>query len=345
MKRDIANWTRTCTDCQQSKIHRHVKAPLQAFPAPDARFDSIHVDIVGPLPPSRGFTHLFSCVDRYTRWPEAIPMTEATAESCARALLSGWVARFGVPTTLTSDQGRQFESNLWKAFTNLLGATRTRTTAYHPQANGLVERFHRHLKEGLKARLTGSNWADELPIVLLGVRSSFKEDLSCTSAELVYGTTLRLPGDFFSPLSSVEDPSSFVERLRRSMQKQRFLPSKWHGSTHSFVPAGLNSASHVFVRRDAHKPPLTRPYTGPFRVLDRGEKHFPLDISGRQVVVSIDRLKPANLEHAVPCQVEPPKEQQVEPAHASNPPTPSTTSTRTGRTARPPARLQDYVCD
>ena len=167
MKRDIANWTRACPECQQSKIQRHVKAPLQVFPVPDSRFDYVHIDIVGPLPPSKGYAYLFTCIDRYTRWPEAIPMIDATAESCASAFLSGWVSRFGVPTTITSDRGQQFESNLWKALMNLLGTTRNRTTSYHPQANGMVERFHRHLKSGLTAKLKDGNWVDELPVVLL----------------------------------------------------------------------------------------------------------------------------------------------------------------------------------
>ena len=91
-------------------------------------------------------------------------MTDATAKSCAAAFLSGWIPRFGVPVTITTDQGAQFESQLWKALMHLLGKKRNRTTAYHPQANGLVERFHRHLKSSLKARLTSGNWVEELPI-------------------------------------------------------------------------------------------------------------------------------------------------------------------------------------
>ena len=144
----------------------------------------------------------------------------------------------------------------------VLGTQRNRTTAYHPQANGLVERFHRHLKSSLKARLTNGNWVEELPIVLLGIRTTLKEDLSCTAAEMVYGTTLRLPGDFFS-IPTEEDPSTLVSRLRTTMQSQEFLPPKWHGTHATYIPSDLHKATHVYVRRDAHAPPLTRPYDGP----------------------------------------------------------------------------------
>ena len=147
---------------------------------------------------------------------------DATAESCAQALLTGWISRFGVPVTITSDQGRQFESGLWSELMKLLGIQRHRTTAYHPQANGLVERFHRHFKEGLKARMAGNNWVNELPIVLLGIRTTLKEDLSCSSADLVYGTTLRLPGDFFTA-PTIMDPTSFVSQLRHTIQSQQFI--------------------------------------------------------------------------------------------------------------------------
>ncbi len=100
---------------------------------------------VGPLPPSRGFTYLLTCIDRFTRWPEALPLSAITAEAVAQAFISGWVACFGVPSTIVTDRGRQFESNMWNALMSLLGSKRARTTAYHPQSNGMVERFHRQL--------------------------------------------------------------------------------------------------------------------------------------------------------------------------------------------------------
>jgi IS30 family transposase len=146
MRRDVGRFAKACIACQQSKVQTHVAAPLQRFPDSAARFDHIHVDLVGPLPSCHGNTFLFTIVDRATRWPEAIPLPDSQAATCARALIGHWVARFGVPSHITSDRGPQFTSELWTAMSRLFGSQLHRTTAYHPQANGLVERFHRHLK-------------------------------------------------------------------------------------------------------------------------------------------------------------------------------------------------------
>ncbi len=148
-------------------------------------------------------------MDRFTSWPEAIPLADITAETVAKALIQVWVSRFGIPSTVTTDRRRQFESNLWKAFTQLLGTKHLHTTAYHPIANGLVECFHRQLKAALKAYPHPDRWTDALPLILLGIRTTLKEDISCTAAELVYGTNLRLPGvnQWFVIREDVEVPS------------------------------------------------------------------------------------------------------------------------------------------
>ena len=296
MSKDIRQWTRSCLQCQRAKVTTHVRAPVESLPMPSSRFESRHVDLVGPLPLSQGFSYLLTVVDRFTRWPEVIPVVDISAETCARAFLTHWVARFGVPATMTSDRGRQFVSELWKKTATLLGASTNATTAYHPQANGLVERMHRTMKASLKAKLgSDPNWCDTLPVVLLGMRAAVKQDINCSVAEMVYGEQLRLPGDFFTTSAGNwnTDPS-FVVDLRQRMQQVRPVPPVWHGeeSRRSFVHTDLPTATHVFVRVDAHKSPLQARYKGPFNVLERHSKYFKLDLGNREDTVSIARLKP-----------------------------------------------------
>ena len=97
----------------------------------------------------------------------------------------------------------------------LLGSKRIRTTAYHPSANGLIERFYHQLKASLKARRQPALWVDALPLVLLGIHTTLKEDIHCSAAELVYSTTLRLPGEFFDSDHSLPlaDPAEYVTQL------------------------------------------------------------------------------------------------------------------------------------
>ncbi|GFR97534.1 Pol polyprotein [Elysia marginata] len=104
MRRDIRQWCKECPDCQASKIHRHTRSPLSERLPPSDRFRSLHVDLVGPLPESQGMIYLFTIIDRFTRWPEAVPLPDAHASTCATALLHHWVARFGVPEDITSDR-------------------------------------------------------------------------------------------------------------------------------------------------------------------------------------------------------------------------------------------------
>ena len=108
----------------------------------------------------------------------------------------------------------------------LLGSNRIRTTVYHPSANGLIKRFHRQLKTFLKAQLQPTLWVDALPLVLLGIQTALKEDIHCSAAELVYGTTLRLPGEFFNsdPSLSLADPAEYVTQLKATMVKLRAPP-------------------------------------------------------------------------------------------------------------------------
>ncbi|GIX96544.1 reverse transcriptase [Caerostris darwini] len=151
IKTDVRTWAQQCLAYQRSKVTRHTQSKLGAFIPSNTRFEHVHIDIVGPLPPSEGFRYCLTCVDRFSKWAEAYPLVDISASSVASTFYTRWVARFGNPLRITTDQGTQFE-----AFTKFLGTARHRTSPYHPTGNGQVERLHRQLKAAIRSHSTSS---------------------------------------------------------------------------------------------------------------------------------------------------------------------------------------------
>lgn len=371
IRKDIQQWTKHCLTCQRSKVHRHTITPHGKFVQPDARFRHIHMDIVGPLPMSKGFTHILTCVDRYTRWPQACPLKDTSAETVARCFVETWISNFGVPQQITTDRGSQFTSALFRELNNLLGSEHFRTTAYHPAANGLVERFHRQLKSAIIATSLQTNWSECLPLILLSIRNTIKEDLGCTSSELVYGTTLRLPGEMItdSRVTGQDDPSSYVSRLKSLMSRLKPTSPRYTNRPQQ-IHSDLFSCPYIFVRVDAVKKPLQHPYDGPYRVLSRNKKYFVIDKHGTRDSVNIDRLKPAFIEPGPDPRSSVDSTPSPTPSHATsdtdtqcdfpstpptqpmtdsgvlppdNPPATSLPVTRSGRHVTWPKKLRSYI--
>ena len=296
MSKDILEWARTCLACQRSKIGRHAKPSHGQIDMPDTRFSHVHIDIVGPLTQSQGHSYVLTMIDRFTRWPEAVPIRSITADVIADAFYTNWISRFGAPTILTSDQGSQFESLIFQSLTHLVGCKKIRTTAYHPASNGLIERWHRSMKAAIMCH-NNREWVEVLPTVLLGLRTSVKEDIGATAGELVYGTTIRIPGEFFLDEEMPPDPKFFVEKFRHHMTQVRATPISRHDRRKVFVHKDLSTCSHVFVRIDRVKKPLEHPYEGPYKVLERlSDNVFKMEIQGKATNISVERLKPAYFE-------------------------------------------------
>lgn len=291
LKKDVTEWARSCSACQKSKINRHTKSPLGEFKPPTQRFKHVNIDIVGPLTSCQGYRYLLTCIDRFTKWAEAIPLPDIKAETVAAAFVNIWVSRFGVPQQIITDQGRQFESKLFRELAKLLGSRVTHTTPYHPQANGLIERWHRTLKSALRC-YENKDWVSALPLVMLGLRTRIITDHQVSAAEMVYGTNLTLPGEFVEENSPNINESDWVSLFRDHMLNLKPLVTGCHSNKKSYVDEQLKTCEYVFVRCDAVKKPLQSPYNGPYKVISRTDKFFKLLINGKEKVVSIDRLKP-----------------------------------------------------
>ena len=201
------------------------------------------MDLASRIPPSNRHLYLLTCVDLFTLWPEATPLADYTTPTIARAFLQTCITCFDVPSTITMDRGSQFESAVCHELTQLLGIDRhVRTTAYCPEANGIVEHSHHQLKSSLKAYDTPYNEWSCLVCKLLS------DDLECSTTELVYGAPLRFPGEFFSAVDTLPDATNYANQLRRAMQ------GLWATLTHTpssclvfFFPQEFSTCIHVSV--------------------------------------------------------------------------------------------------
>ena len=173
---------------------------------------------------------MLTVVDRFTRWPEAVPMKDITAQSCADSFLLHCVARFGFPTIITTNRGVQFTSFLWTEMCQFLASKLCHTTAFYPAANGLNKRSNRSLKVVLKCQSSPDLWYRNLSLVLLGLRSAIKESMGCTAVEMAFGTSIRLPEKNLenstpvklSEESTVQPVSKYAKTLCSFMNSLRY---------------------------------------------------------------------------------------------------------------------------
>ncbi|GBN30932.1 Transposon Tf2-11 polyprotein [Araneus ventricosus] len=252
IKKDVQLWTRNCIPCQKAKINRHTETKLSEFEVPSGRFCDVHIDLIGPLPPSRENIYCLTCIDRFSSWMEAIPLDNISADTVARAFYSNWIARFGTPHKLITDRRTQFRSETLQTLSKICGIKLQHTTTYHPACNGKVERLHRTLKTALKAH-NNLSWIGMLPTVLLGLRTAIQEINNHSIAQIVYGESLRLPGEFFSEPSIRTASESFANNLRKQMETVGPRTTRRNSSRHIFVNKHLENCSHVFQRIDRVK--------------------------------------------------------------------------------------------
>lgn len=154
---------------------------------------------------------------------------------------------------------------------------------------------------------------------------------------MVFGTTLKIPSEFFAANNNIHTDSEFATNLREAMRCLRPTETAWHGQRGVFVHPDLRSCQQVFVRNDSIRPSLSAPYAGPYEVVSRNDKHFKVSVNGRMVNISIDRLKPAYTAEDQQQQHQP--ELGAGPASTESSPL-STRTTRSGRRVTIPLRYR-----
>ena len=158
----------------------------------------------------------------------------------------------------------------------------------------MIERWHRSLKAAIMCH-GEANWVQILPTVMLGLRTQIRTDIDASPAEYVYGTVLRVPGEFVLPDDFEPEPKPFLLEFRQHMRQIKPIPVTHNHKKRPFYFQDLHKCTHVFLRVSRTiKKSLERPYTGPHKVLQRlSERVFFIDVNGIGKTVSVENLKPA----------------------------------------------------
>ena len=314
---DVKRFCQRCSPCNQ---YRRGLPPrqgaLQPLPCGEP-WERLSIDITGPHPRSRrGHVYILTVMDGFTKYVEAIPMANQEATSVARALVETVIVRYGAPLQILTDQGTNFEGNLFRELCRLLGIDKVRTSSYHPSCNGLIERFHRTMNAMLGKVISSHqrDWDEVLPHVLAAYRASLHEATGFTPNYLMFGRETRAPIDLVygrppdddhragTYSSYVQEFAERVESAYRLVREHLRVSAERRKKKYDLRvrPAAFAPGDRVWYytprRYQGRSPKWARMYTGPYYVMEKtGPVNYRLrkTRNSKPFVAHIDKLRPS----------------------------------------------------
>ena len=288
VRKSVVEFCKTCHTCQVvGKPNQTIpKAPLKPIPAFEEPFSRIMIDCVGPLPKTkRGNQYLLTIMCVSTRFPEAIPLRNIKAKTIVQALTK-FFTLVGLPKSIQSDQGSNFMSGLFQQVMHELGITQYNSSAYHPESQGALERFHQTLKQMIKTYCfeTEKDWDDGVHLLLFAARESVQESLGFSPFELVFGHTVRGPLKLLKEKLLTDDGGllnllQYVTDFRTKLTKacelaRKNLKTAQNRMKHSYdkntVTRNFQNGDKVLALLPVPGNPLQARYFGPY-VIEKKE--------------------------------------------------------------------------
>lgn len=310
LEADVAKYIQSCHECNQRRDIGKLRAPLGNFEEPDAPFERIATDIVGPLPLTEsGNRYILSVIDHFSRFVEFVALPNQTAECIARALVHRVITKFGIPKQLLTDQGANFTGDLMREMCGLLKIKKLQTSAYHPISNGRVERVHRTVASMLShyVNKNQNDWDEYLPYVGMAINSQIHESTNYSPYEIVFGRKMNSPLEADLEITdSTEIFNDHVEHLRSKLSEiQQVARENQHkarqtrkkqydkrAKTRKYV-VGQYVYLHTpqLGRHQVKK--LARLWRGPYPIIEvLSELNVKLRIRNRESIVHVNRIKP-----------------------------------------------------
>ncbi|XP_035988756.1 uncharacterized protein LOC118561082 [Fundulus heteroclitus] len=300
LRTDVAKFCKTCPECQVTSNRLPSRAPLQPLPIISVPFQRLGMDIVGPLERSRaGNRYMLVITDYATKYPEVFPLKSIKAKAVAFSLVQLF-SRVGFPCEIVTDQGSNFMSTLLKQVYQLLGIKGVRTTPYHPQTDGLTERFNQTLKQMLRKFVNeaGSEWDQWLPYLLFAYREVPQASTGFSPFELLYGHEVRGPLALLRETWTGEqggeeaDVVSYVVQMREKLEKMSELAQQHMAEAQKYQKTWYDrSARHrtfspgqkVLVMLPSCDNKLLAKWQGPFQVVKQlGHTTYQVAIPGKR---------------------------------------------------------------
>eukprot|EP00794_Sanderia_malayensis_P014624 gene14624-16139_t len=312
--KSVENFCACCEICAKNKTVPRPHWPFKPIKVVPIPFYMIGVDLIGPLKTIRsGNKYILSVIDYYTKYAEAKALPNQEAETIVRALEEIF-ARHGMPSVLLTDQGRNFESHLMKSVCQLFGIEKRRTTAYHPQTDGLCEGFNGVLKALLRMKVNcdKNDWDEQLPHALLAYRVSKQSSTGVTPFEMLYGRDIRLPlgteqeellaKPTHGPAKYLEDLRKrqdnirkiVIERLKKAQQKQkRNYDSKYCSQQSKIFHIGDTVLLKNFRARG-----LEEKFIGPYIIVGVQEGNYEIESlkDKKRKIVHFNSIKPFKID-------------------------------------------------
>ena len=301
LKSDVSTYCKSCHTCQMlGKPNQTIpKAQLQPIPAFDEPFSRIIIDCVGPLPKTRsGCEYLLTIMCASTRFPEAIPLRNIKAKTIVKALVK-FFTFVGLPKSVQSDQGSNFMSGIFQQVMHELGIKQYRSSAYHPESQGALERFHQTLKTMIRSYCfdTERDWDEGVHLLLFAARESVQKSLGFSPFELVFGHTVRGPlkllkekflSDGDTSLNLLQYVSDFRNKLTRACEVARSNlkvsqdKMKLRYDT-NVVDRSFNPGEKVLALLPVPNKPLQARYFGPYTVEEKvSDLNYVINTPGRR---------------------------------------------------------------
>ena len=297
---EVLNYCKSCPECQLTSKRKTRPYPLQPLPVIEVPFTRIAMDIVGPLERTQtGYRYILVICDYATRYPEAFPLRKISARPIAQALLQLF-SRVGIPQEVLTDQGTAFLSKTMQQVYGLLGIKGIRTTPYHPQTDGLVERYNQTLKGMLRKFVAsnGKDWDRWLPFLLFAYREVPQASTGFSPFELLYGRQVRGPLDVLretwegpgtpksrSILAHVlkmrDKMEEMAEMVRTNLEQAQTQQKSWYDK--AARQRTLHPGQKVLLLLPTTENKLLARWQGPYEVVRKmGPATYEIDLPGRR---------------------------------------------------------------